>query len=154
MSGVTTSSLSLAWSLRNWVILDYEEPNGLTVRPWAPFLLSCSSSTTPFLFQVWTVGHGLLLIGPPNGFCGLLRLTADIFRFIFLFSLSLFYSIITVVCLKTRRRWPPLSSWFCGSTLWLLSYEWSVSFLGLFQSPNYLPVLGFNLQHETYPSRH
>ena len=39
MSGVTTSSLSLAWSLRNWVILDYEEPNGLTVRPWAPFLL-------------------------------------------------------------------------------------------------------------------
>ena len=38
MSGVTTSSLSLAWSLRNWVILDYEEPNGLTVRPWAPFL--------------------------------------------------------------------------------------------------------------------
>jgi len=44
------------------------------VRPWAPFLLSCSSSTTPFLFQVWTVGHGLLLIGPPNGFCGLLPL--------------------------------------------------------------------------------
>ena len=39
MSGVTTSSLSLAWSLRNWVILDYEEPNGLTVRPWAPFFL-------------------------------------------------------------------------------------------------------------------
>ena len=39
MSGVSTSSLSLAWSLRNWVILDYEEPNGLTVRPWAPFLL-------------------------------------------------------------------------------------------------------------------
>ena len=31
-----------AWvvPLRNWVILDYEEPNGLTVRPWAPFLLS------------------------------------------------------------------------------------------------------------------
>ena len=40
MSGVTTSSLSLAWSLRNWVILDYEEPFGLTVRPWAPFLLT------------------------------------------------------------------------------------------------------------------
>ena len=40
MSGVTTSSLSLAWSLRNWVILDYEEANGLTIRPWAPFLLS------------------------------------------------------------------------------------------------------------------
>ena len=39
MSGVTTSSLSLAWSLRNWVILDYEEANGLTIRPWAPFLL-------------------------------------------------------------------------------------------------------------------
>ena len=38
MSGVTTSSLSLAWTLRNWVILDYEEANGLTVRPWAPFL--------------------------------------------------------------------------------------------------------------------
>ena len=38
MSGVTTSSLSLAWSLRNWVILDYEEANGLTIRPWAPFL--------------------------------------------------------------------------------------------------------------------
>ena len=40
MSGVTTSSLSLAWSHRNWVILDYEEANGLTIRPWAPFLLS------------------------------------------------------------------------------------------------------------------
>lgn len=40
MSGVTTSSLSLAGSLRNWVILDYEEANGLTIRPWAPFLLS------------------------------------------------------------------------------------------------------------------
>ena len=39
MSGVTTSSLSLAWSLRNWVILDYEEPNGQMKRPWAPFLL-------------------------------------------------------------------------------------------------------------------
>ena len=39
MSGVTTSSLSLAWSLRNWLILDYEEANGQTVRPWAPFLL-------------------------------------------------------------------------------------------------------------------
>ena len=38
MSGVTTSSLSLAWSLRNWLILDYEEANGQTVRPWAPFL--------------------------------------------------------------------------------------------------------------------
>ena len=40
MSGVTTSSLSLDRSLRNWVILDYEEANGLTIRPWAPFLLS------------------------------------------------------------------------------------------------------------------
>jgi len=40
MSGLTTSSLSLAWSLRNWVILGYEEANGLTIRPWAPFLLS------------------------------------------------------------------------------------------------------------------
>ena len=40
MSGVTTSSLSLAWSLRNWVILDYEEANGQMKRPWAPFLLS------------------------------------------------------------------------------------------------------------------
>ena len=40
MSGVTTSSLSIAWSLRNWVMLDYEEDNGLTIRPWAPFLLS------------------------------------------------------------------------------------------------------------------
>ena len=39
MSGVTTFSLSLACSLRNWVILDYEEANGLTIRPWAPFLL-------------------------------------------------------------------------------------------------------------------
>jgi len=39
VSGVTTSSLSLACSLRNWVILDYEEANGLTIRPWAPFLL-------------------------------------------------------------------------------------------------------------------
>ena len=39
MSGVTTSSLSLTWSLINWVFLDYEEPNGLTVRPWAPFPL-------------------------------------------------------------------------------------------------------------------
>jgi len=28
MSGVMTSSLSLAWSLRKWVILDYEEANG------------------------------------------------------------------------------------------------------------------------------
>ena len=46
MSGVTTSSLSLAWSHRNWVILDYEEANGLTIRPWAPFLLSL------FLFLV------------------------------------------------------------------------------------------------------
>ena len=27
MSGVTTSSVSLAWSLRNWVILDYQEAN-------------------------------------------------------------------------------------------------------------------------------
>ena len=48
MSGVRTSSLSLASSLRNWVILDYEEANGLTIRPWAPFpslfpLLSPSS---------------------------------------------------------------------------------------------------------------
>ena len=37
MSGVTTSSLSLAWSLRNWVILDYEEVVSLTISPWAPF---------------------------------------------------------------------------------------------------------------------
>ena len=43
MSGVTTSSLSLAWSLRNWVILDYEEANGQMKRPWAPFLLLISS---------------------------------------------------------------------------------------------------------------
>ena len=40
MSGITTSLLSLAWSLWNWLILDYEEANGQTVRPWAPFLLS------------------------------------------------------------------------------------------------------------------
>ena len=39
VSGVTTFSLSLACSLWNWVILDYEEANGLTIRPWAPFLL-------------------------------------------------------------------------------------------------------------------
>ena len=45
MSGVTTSSLSLAWSLRNWLILDYEEANGQTVRPWAPFLLLCLAVT-------------------------------------------------------------------------------------------------------------
>ena len=45
MSGVTTSSLSLASSLRNWVILDYEEANSLTVRPRAPFLLSCGGSS-------------------------------------------------------------------------------------------------------------
>ena len=38
MSGVTTSSLSVAWSLRNGVILDYEEANGLTIRPRASFL--------------------------------------------------------------------------------------------------------------------
>ena len=37
MSGVTTSSLSLARSLRNWVILDYEEVVSLTISPWAPF---------------------------------------------------------------------------------------------------------------------
>jgi len=42
MSGNTISYLSLAWSLRNWVILDYEEPNGLMVRPWAPFFFSFS----------------------------------------------------------------------------------------------------------------
>ena len=35
---------------RNWVILDYEEPNGLTVRPWAPFL----SNVDRALFT----GHG------------------------------------------------------------------------------------------------
>ena len=40
MSGVRTSSLSLPSSLRNWVILDYEEANGLTIRPWAP-VFSC-----------------------------------------------------------------------------------------------------------------
>ena len=40
MSGVTTSSLSLAWTLRNWVILDYEEANGLTVRPWEQRVVS------------------------------------------------------------------------------------------------------------------
>jgi len=52
MSGVTTSSLSLAWTLRNWVILDYEEANGLTVRPWAPFLSfqSLERRLFPFLF--------------------------------------------------------------------------------------------------------
>lgn len=47
MSGVRTSSLSLPSSLRNWVILDYEEANGLTIRPWAPvfspFTRSCRS---------------------------------------------------------------------------------------------------------------
>ena len=48
MSGVTTSSLSLAWTLRNWVILDYEEANGLTVRPWAPFLSFQSLEPSPF----------------------------------------------------------------------------------------------------------
>ena len=31
--GLTISSLSLAWSSRNRVIFDYEEQNGLTVRP-------------------------------------------------------------------------------------------------------------------------
>ena len=31
MSGVTTSSLSLAWSLRTWVILDYQESFGFNL---------------------------------------------------------------------------------------------------------------------------
>ncbi len=44
MIGATTSSLSLVWSLWNWIILDYEEPNGLTVRPRAPFHLSASNT--------------------------------------------------------------------------------------------------------------
>ena len=60
MSGVTTSSLSLAWSLRNWVILDYEEPNGLTVRPWAPFLLSLSFSGFHFLALSLSVSWRLI----------------------------------------------------------------------------------------------
>ncbi len=70
MSGVMTSSLSLPSSLRNWVILDYEEANGLTIRPWAPvrspvvpwvqsfaslcFSLSLSH-VTPFINK-WTEG--------------------------------------------------------------------------------------------------
>ena len=36
---VVTSSLSLAWSLWNWVILEYEEPYYPTVRPCAPSFL-------------------------------------------------------------------------------------------------------------------
>ena len=52
MSGVTTSSLSLAWSLRNWLILDYEEANGQTVRPWAPFLLLFSTGYD--VFSIWS----------------------------------------------------------------------------------------------------
>jgi len=51
MSGITTSLLSLAWSLWNWLILDYEEANGQTVRPWAPFLLF------PFLWLWVTSGR-------------------------------------------------------------------------------------------------
>lgn len=47
MSGVRTSSLSLPSSLRNWVILDYEEANGLTIRPWAPVFSHILSSYPP-----------------------------------------------------------------------------------------------------------
>ena len=54
MSGVTTSSLSLAWTLRNWVILDYEEANGLTVRPWAPFLSFQSLERRNSLLNAWS----------------------------------------------------------------------------------------------------
>ena len=57
MSGVTTSSLSLAWSLRNWVILDYEEANGLTIRPWAPFLLSLPLGAQVHAQQGWVLCH-------------------------------------------------------------------------------------------------
>ena len=49
MSDVTTSSLSLSWSLRNWVILDYEEANGQMKRPWAPFFLSYWCSVVLFM---------------------------------------------------------------------------------------------------------
>lgn len=40
MSGATASSLSLAWSLEHGIALDHGEAIDLTVRPWAPFLLS------------------------------------------------------------------------------------------------------------------
>ena len=43
-----------AWTLRNWVILDYEEANGLTVRPWAPFLSFQSLERRNSLLNAWS----------------------------------------------------------------------------------------------------
>ena len=59
MSGVTTSSLSLAWSLRNWLILDYEEANGQTVRPWAPFLFFTPSLMLGKVQRMLIAGAGV-----------------------------------------------------------------------------------------------
>jgi len=46
MNDVTTSSLSLAWSLWNWVILEYLEPYYPTVRPCAPLFLHINTTSS------------------------------------------------------------------------------------------------------------
>ena len=61
MNGVTTSSLSLAWSLWNWVILEYVEPYYPTVRPCAPLFLHIH-----FLYFIWSLALGVLPSAPRN----------------------------------------------------------------------------------------
>ena len=88
MSGVTTSSVSLAWSLRNWVILDYQEANGLTIRPWATFL-SFIGFIILFLFYHFYLSN---LISP----------RIDLFPFVFLFFFVHFF-FITILFLHGRN---------------------------------------------------
>ena len=82
MSGVTTSSLSIAWSLRNWVMLDYEEDNGLTIRPWAPFLLS-STCLPSAVTESLIIGPHILLQKVWRFY-----LPLDVIWFSFFFSLA------------------------------------------------------------------
>ena len=117
MSGVTTSSLSLAWSLRNWVILDYEVKNGLTVRPWAPFLssrsnkLNCPWKIECFLEDLFLGGQSSVILGYRRlsvksllvslsfTFIGVQRYLQPVSKerwFMFLFSKDLFFCVLIV----------------------------------------------------------
>ena len=96
---------------RNWVILDYEEANGPTIRPWAPFNLT-------FLFSK-----------------PVLWIPRSYFRDQILFSI-----IWTYLFIKVYYRWLNWSnSWKCSSgyrITWYILCGCSFSFCSIFRSCN------------------
>ena len=145
MSGVTTSSLSLAWSLRNWVILDYEEANGLTIRPWAPFPL------LQFSLLMFTIGGSTgNILGNAAIDLGLHDTYYVVAHFHFVLSLGAVIAIFSGIIFNHEnilgsKNLLPSSS----STLSL--YHFYLTFIGILLSFYPMHFLGFNLMPRRIP---